>query len=81
MIEITESGSHIFQMKDDFQITKVKKSDILDFGVDMKKGLKIIFTLKGKFNVAAFVTMYFSNSQQFDKAVGDLIFITDKLGI
>lgn len=81
MIEITENGTHIMQMKDDFKIQQVKKSDILDFGVDMKQGLKILFTIKGKHNVAGFVTMHFSDSKQFDKAVGDLIFITDKLGI
>jgi len=81
MIEIKESGTHIFQMKDDFKMAEVKKADIIDFGVDMRQGLKILFTVKGKHNVAGLVTMHFCNSEQFDRAIERVIFITDKMGI
>ena len=78
MIEITENRTHIMQMKDDYKIAEVKKSDVIDFGTDMTNGdQRIVFTKKNDDKVF----MYFNDNDQFNNAIGSVINITNKMGI
>ncbi len=78
MIAITENRNYIMQMKDDFKIAEVKKSDVVDFGTDMTNGdQRIIFETKNNDKVV----MHFYDNDQFNAAISTLITITDKMMI
>ena len=71
-ISITENRTHIKQMKDDYEIATVKKSEIADFGVEMGR-LRLAFIKKDGDKVY----FYFVNG--IDKAIADLLLITEKM--
>lgn len=79
MITITENRTHIMQMKDDYKIAEVKKSDVIDFGVNLTSNPpKIVFKVKSK---STNIDMYFNDGDGLNKAIKTVIEITDKLGI
>jgi hypothetical protein len=83
MITITENRTHIMQMKDDYKIAEVKKTEIVDFGVDLTcETPKIVFKVKSKSaTIETDIDMHFNHGADLDAAIADVIFITDKLGI
>lgn len=77
MITITENRNFIMQMKDDFKIIEVKKSDVIDFGTNVTNGdQRIIFKTKNDGEVV----MHFYNNDQFNEAITYLLAINNKWG-
>ncbi len=72
MISITQTRTHIKQMKDDFEIATIKKSEIADFGVEMRR-LRLAFIKKDGGKV------YFYFVSGIDKAIAELLVITEKM--